>query len=391
MGSTVVIIPAAGRGQRFGGSPKQYRSVAGRPVLWHTLTALQACDGVDAVVVAIHPDDEAAYAAAVDDAALTKLRPPVHGGAARADSVAAALARLPATDDLVLVHDAVRPWVSADLVQRVVEAARRHGAAIPVVPVTETVKVVDAGVVIDTPRRDRLHRAQTPQGFRRPVLEAAYAAAGEGASGATDEASLVEASGAPVHVVEGETRNVKITLPEDLPEDLPAGAPGAAGPGETRVGLGYDVHAFAADRALVLGGVHLEHDVGLAGHSDADVLTHAVIDALLGAARMGDIGRLFPDTDPAFEGIDSLRLLAEVRDRLAAAGAVVVHGDGVVMAQAPKLAPHIATMEARLAQTLGVDAGRVSLKATTTERLGFVGRREGIAAQAVATVRVAPA
>lgn len=380
---TTVIIPAAGRGHRFGDSstPKQYQLLAGRPVLWHTLRRFEDSPWVQAIVVAIHAHDIEAYDAI--STGFSKLRPAVFGGAERVDSVIAALASLPAavTDELVLVHDAVRPWVSADLVAAVVAAAQRHGAAIPVVPVTETVKVVEEGVVLQSPSRNRLYNAQTPQGFHRVILEQAVAAAGAApdAASATDEASLVERTGIAVHVVPGEPDNVKITIAADLP---------SSASGELRVGTGYDVHAFGEGRPLILGGVHIDAERGLAGHSDADVLTHAVIDALLGAARMGDIGRLFPDDDPAYEGVDSLLLLGRVRDRLRDAGVTVVNVDAVVMAQAPKLAPHVDGMCAAMAGVLQVPTGRVSVKATTTERLGFVGRQEGMAAQATVLLRV---
>lgn len=378
---TTVIIPAAGRGHRFGGSstPKQYQMLSGRPVLWHTLRCFEDSPLVQAIVVAIHADDIEAFEPIATG--FSKLRPAVFGGAERVDSVTAGLASLPPAiaDELVLVHDAVRPWVSADLVAAVIAAAQRHGAAIPALPVTETVKVVEEGVILESPTRSRLYNAQTPQGFHRTILEQAVASAASVATPATDEASLVERSGVAVHVIPGEVDNVKITTAADLP---------STATGELRVGMGYDVHAFSAGRPLILGGVHIDAEHGLAGHSDADVLTHAVIDALLGAARMGDIGRMFPDDDPAYEGIDSLLLLGRVRDRLRDAGVTVVNIDAVVMAQAPKLAPYIDGMCAAMAGVLEVPAGRVSVKATTTERLGFVGRREGLAAQATVLLRV---
>lgn len=378
---TTVIIPAAGRGRRFGGSstPKQYQMLSGHPVLWHTLRRFEDSPLVQAIVVAIHTDDIEAFEPIATG--FSKLRPAVFGGAERVDSVTAGLASLPPAiaDELVLVHDAVRPWVSAELVAAVITAAQRHGAAIPALPVMETVKVVEEGVILESPTRSRLYNAQTPQGFHRTILEQAVASAASVATPATDEASLVERSGVAVHVIPGEVDNVKITTSADLP---------LTATGELRVGMGYDVHAFRAGGSLILGGVHIDAEHGLVGHSDADVLTHAVIDALLGAARMGDIGRMFPDDDPAYEGIDSLLLLGRVRDRLRNAGVTVVNIDAVVMAQAPKLASYIDGMCVAIAGVLEVPAGRVSVKATTTERLGFVGRREGLAAQATVLLRV---
>jgi 2-C-methyl-D-erythritol 4-phosphate cytidylyltransferase/2-C-methyl-D-erythritol 2,4-cyclodiphosphate synthase len=382
--TTTVIIPAAGRGRRFGvdSTPKQYRLLQGRPILWHTLQCFQVNPSVQAIVVAIHPDDQDVFQGFASE--FSKLRPAVLGGAERTDSVRAALDGLPAAtgEELVLVHDAVRPWVSIDLVNAVITAALQHGAAIPVMLVTETVKVVHEGLVVGSPVRSTLYNAQTPQGFRRDILEQAFSMAldpSRAAMPATDEASLLERAGFIVHTIPGEVGNVKITTAADLP--------GTAST-ELRVGTGYDVHALAAGRELILGGIRIAADAGLTGHSDADVLTHAVIDALLGGARMGDIGRLFPDSDPSYAGIDSLLLLEQVRDRLYGQSIEIINIDAVIMAQAPKLAPHVDAMCAALALALEVSVHRMSVKATTTERLGFVGRQEGIAAQATALVRV---
>ena len=384
MTKTTVIIPAAGRGRRFGdGSlPKQYQLLDGQPILWHTIRAFETCTQVDAIVVAIHPDDTPAFNAIRGD--FTKLSPAVHGGQERTDSVRRALDSLPEAggDEVVLVHDAVRPWVSLALIEAVILTADRHGAAIPALPVTETVKVVAEGVVLESPTRSRLYNAQTPQGFSREILQRAAAAVTDGAP-ATDEASLVERVGVAVHVIPGEAANVKITTAADLAADSHVAASD-----ELRVGMGYDVHAFAEHRPLILGGVRIPSEHGLLGHSDADVLTHAVIDALLGAARLGDIGRLFPDDDPAFEGIDSLILLDRVRQVLVDAGIGVVNVDATVMAQAPKLSPYVEAMCSAMAAALGVQTTRISVKATTTERLGFVGREEGMAAQATVLLRV---
>ena len=356
------------------GPAKQYRLLGGRPVLWHTLARLQASPRIGRIIAAIHAEDEERFGRISSDPLLDKLQAPVFGGSTRSESVRAGLEAL-AAEEVVLVHDAVRPWVSTDLIERIA-VAEDHGAAVPALPVTETIKVVDGGRVLESPDRSRLFRAQTPQGFRRSLLDAAFRSPAPGPQ-PTDEASMLERAGIPVHVVRGEEANVKITHPEDLRVAA-----------EVRTGIGYDVHPFAAGRPLVLGGVTIRSDRGLLGHSDADVLTHAVIDALLGAAGLGDIGRLFPDDDPEYEGISSLVLLARVRDRLRAVAAEVVNVDAVVMAQAPKLAPHAGAMAEALAGALGIDPGRISVKATTTERLGFVGRQEGMAAQAVASVRL---
>lgn len=379
--TAVVLIPAAGRGQRMGGDvPKQYLPIDGRPLLAHTLERLATSERIHAIIVAIHPEDQARY----DDIAPAigpKLRPPVMGGGQRADSVEKALGCLETEDEIVLVHDAVRPWVSDRLIRAVVDATITHGAAIAAVSVTETVKQVAHGVVISTPDRGQLMNAQTPQGFRRSWLEEAYAAR-DPQQPATDESVLVEACGHHVHVVEGEYGNVKVTTPQDLPEPTSLMS--------LRTGQGYDVHAFAEGRPLILGGVDIPSPRGLAGHSDADVLTHAIIDALLGAVALGDVGQLFPDTDDAYAGISSLLLLQEVSRRLQAMGARIINIDTVVMAQRPKLAAHTRQIAQTLAATLAIDAAAVSVKATTTERLGFVGREEGIAAQAVVLLCLSP-
>jgi 2-C-methyl-D-erythritol 4-phosphate cytidylyltransferase/2-C-methyl-D-erythritol 2,4-cyclodiphosphate synthase len=318
---------------------------------------------------------------------FAKISAVVPGGAERRESVYRGLGETDA--DMVLIHDAVRPFISSELLLRVIEATREYGAALPALRVVETIKEVAGGRVIGTPRRETLWRAQTPQGFFRPLLQRAHEEVGVD-DGVTDDAMLIERLGHAVHIVEGEVDNLKITTRDDLAwaewkfkeRDL------SMATGLMRVGQGYDVHRLEAGRKLVLGGVVIPFELGLAGHSDADVLTHAIIDALLGALSAGDIGQLFPDTDAQYENISSLILLERVRALVEERGAQIVHIDAVVIAQRPKLAPHIDAMRAELAATLGLSVEQVSLKATTTERLGFVGREEGMAAQAVATVRV---
>jgi 2-C-methyl-D-erythritol 4-phosphate cytidylyltransferase/2-C-methyl-D-erythritol 2,4-cyclodiphosphate synthase len=386
-GAAVALVPAAGQGRRMGGEiPKQYLPLGGRPLLWHTLAALEQSPRVRALILVVRPEDQALARPLAAD--FAKVRCLVPGGEERADSVRAGLEATAAADELVLVHDAVRPFVSPALVERVVEAAGRWGAAVPALPVRETIKVVDEGQVVETPLRSRLWAAQTPQGFRRSLLLEAFAGQGAG-GGATDEAVLVERLGHPVRVVEGEPGNLKITTPEDLAWagwQLQRGAGGQTQMSKVRVGQGYDVHRLEAGRALVLGGVAIPFERGLAGHSDADVLIHAVMDALLGAAGLGDIGRLFSDADARYQGISSLVLLREVGARLRGAGARILNLDATLVAQRPRVAPHVPEMIARMAEALQVEPGRLSLKATTNEGLGFVGREEGIAAQAVALI-----
>ncbi|MEE2657361.1 MAG: 2-C-methyl-D-erythritol 4-phosphate cytidylyltransferase [Candidatus Latescibacterota bacterium] len=377
-----VVIPAAGSGSRMVGAPvpKQYLPLGDSTVLGETLRRLQRCPSVGSVTVAIREQDRALYDGTLGRAGeCDKVEFPVVGGKKRSDSVRAGVEAIPAGAEIVLIHDAVRPWISVDLVERVVEGARCYGAVIPTVAVKDTVKEIDAGRVVATPDRTRLVLAQTPQGFHKSVLLEAFAALPNGSS--TDEAGLVERAGGTVYLVEGDYENVKITTMEDLDYAAHVTAP-------LRIGLGYDVHAFSSEAAdaLVLGGVRIAHHRRLEGHSDADVLSHAIIDALLGAARMGDIGRLYPDTDAQYEGISSLCLVADVRERLGAAGLTVVNIDAVVMAQAPRLAGHAEEMTRVIAGKLRIAAEAVSVKATTTEGLGFVGREEGIAAQAVAQI-----
>lgn len=384
----VTIIPAAGQGRRMGTEvPKQYLELAGRPVLWHTLRCFADSPLVDEIVLVLRPEDiDYCRRHILQDSGMEKVCQLVPGGAERADSVLAGLQATAETDDIILVHDAVRPFASEAMLLRLVEAVQESGAAIAAMPVVETVKKIANDHIVETPERAALWNAQTPQGFERSVLVEAYARRPADLT-ITDEAMLVESIGHSVRVVQGEHTNIKITTPQDLAwaewfmqqED-------AMPSQQMRVGQGYDVHALTRGRDLVLGGIHIPFEFGLAGHSDADVLTHAIIDALLGASGGGDIGRLFPDSDPQYKEISSMVLLEKVCALLEEKKVRIINIDAVVMAQQPKLAPHIVAMEERIAQVLRVPADVVSLKATTTEHLGFVGRQEGMAAQAVALV-----
>lgn len=303
----------------------------------------------------------------------------VLGGAERRDSVWQGLSEVAAGTEIVLVHDAARPFVSHRVISACLDGVRQYGAAVVARPLADTVKrATPDGDVAATVARAGLWGAQTPQGARTALLQAAYARAVREAWPVTDDAAVLEHAGHRVHLVEGEAMNFKITHPEDLAlaERLVYGLP--------RTGFGYDVHRLVPERALVLGGVTIPSPLGLLGHSDADVLTHAIMDALLGAAALGDIGQHFPDTDAAYEGVGSLTLLAQVVDRLHTAGFLVANVDATVAAEAPKLAPHIPVMRERLATTLGIAPAQVSVKATTTEGLGFVGTGAGMAAYATA-------
>ena len=387
-----LLVVAGGRGARLGADrPKQYLDCAGRPLIVHTLEALAASFPFLAINVVIHADDRALYAQAVGhltaDAAMA-IGPPAIGGATRQQSVLAGLEALAAAEpDIVLIHDAARPFPSVDLVARAIRAAERHGAAAPGTPMSDTIKQVDAdGRVLATPPRSALRAVQTPQAFRFPLILAAHRrAAAAGVGDLTDDVAVAEWVGAPAYVFEGDPLNVKVTTMHDL------GAVEArltASPGETRVGQGFDVHAFAPGDYVWLCGVRIAHSATLSGHSDADVGLHALADALYGALAEGDIGQHFPPSDPQWKGMASKVFLAHAAERVRARGGAIVHLDATLICEAPKIGPHREAMRARVAEIAGLDIGRVAVKATTSEKLGFTGRGEGIACLATATVRL---
>jgi 2-C-methyl-D-erythritol 4-phosphate cytidylyltransferase/2-C-methyl-D-erythritol 2,4-cyclodiphosphate synthase len=381
---TAVLIVAAGRGQRFGGSlPKQYATLAGVPLLRHTLRAFAAHPAVDTVCAVIHPDDRALYDAAADGLAIAA---PVVGGASRQDSVLRGLESLAATPPArVLIHDGARPFVAAAVIDRVLAALADSPGAIAALPVVDTLKQADGGRIAGTRDRTGLWGAQTPQGFRfAEILAAHRAAAGEEL---TDDAAVAERAGLAVTLVEGSRENMKVTSQDDLAvaERWLRGAQE-----ETRVGQGFDVHAFGPGDHVTLCGIRVPHDAGLVGHSDADVGLHALTDAILGALGAGDIGSHFPPSDPQWRGADSGKFLVHARDLVAAQGGRLLHLDVTLICERPKIGPHRDAMVARIAGLLDLPAGRVSVKATTTEKLGFTGRGEGIAAQAVATIALPP-
>ncbi|KMY69084.1 hypothetical protein AAU61_06065 [Desulfocarbo indianensis] len=384
---TMAVVPAAGSGSRMGsGQAKQFMPLCGAPLLTRTLWALERAPVVEGVVVAAPPGGEAELRArCLEPYGLAKVADVVAGGAQRQDSVAAGVARAAELGAAwVLVHDAARPLVRPELFAQVLQAARRTGAAVAALPCQDTVK--EAGereMVRSTLDRGRLWLVQTPQGFRVDLLLAALAKAKEEGFYATDEAGLMERAGHGVKLVMGDKRNIKITTPEDL--SLARAWLGGDGP-DMRVGQGMDVHRFAPDRALILGGVRIDYEMGLLGHSDADVATHAVMDALLAAAGLGDIGGMFPDDDPAYAGADSLALLERVVERLAAQGWRPRQVSLTCVAQKPKLAPYRQAMRRNLAARLGLADGLVNVAATTSEGLGFTGRGEGIAALATAVI-----
>lgn len=377
--TVAVLVVAAGRGTRLGGDlPKQYQDLAGQPVLRHTLARFAADPAVRWVRAVIHPDDRALY----DQAALgLGLPEPALGGASRQDSVRLGLESLDEfAPDLVLIHDGARPFVDAGITGRVLAALADHPGAIPALAVADTLARGENGLTRGTVDRSGLFRAQTPQGFRFPEILAAHRqAAGQDL---TDDAAVVERAGLSVALVEGGEGNFKITTATDL-ERARAFFRAA---GETRTGCGFDVHRFAPGAGVWLGGILIPYDRGLEGHSDADVALHAATDALLGAIGAGDIGLHFPPSEARWKGASSDRFLAHAAKLIAARGGRIVHLDLTLICERPKIGPHRNAMRQRIADILGVDEGRVSVKATTTEGLGFTGRSEGIAAQAAATV-----
>ena len=388
------IIAAGGRGRRFGGArPKQLLALGGRTLLEWSVGAFLAHPSIDEVVVSL-PADVAQDPPSYLRGAAKPLRI-VAGGARRQDSVSNAFAAAAAASDLFLVHDAARPFVSADLIDRTIAAAAAHGAAIAAIAASDTVKRVRPGasrpssasggpdhVVEETLDRETIFLAQTPQGFRRDVLAAAVALGRSGVE-ATDEAALAERAGHAVHVVAGDANNIKITTAEDLDAARRKMLPARTG----RAGLGYDLHRLVAGRPLILGGITIPSERGALGYSDADVVCHAVTDAILGAAALGDIGRHFPDSDPRWKDARSLDLLRQTVTMAAGSGFEVGNVDVTVMLESPKLRDHIDQIRRSLATVLGIDADRISVKAKTNEGVDAIGRGEAIAAQAIALLR----
>ncbi len=423
-----VVVAAAGSSRRMGGRDKQYIELNGIPVLARSVKAFQAHEAVDEIVITVKKGEESRCRRdIVEKYNFSKVSSVIAGGEERYDSVKRALAEIGGDVDLILIHDGARPFVTSALIGGIIEAADRFGAAVPGSKIVDTVKIADGTKVKSTPSRESLRAIHTPQGFRAELIRKAYQmisdracdASGDGGNagirgecgngngdggnagcgagggvtdpfaGITDDASVAEACGYEVSIVEDEPGNIKITAPEDVEralfmmkkkDDMTTRSGGA------RFGIGYDVHAFAEDRDLILGGVKIPYGRGLAGHSDADVLVHAIMDAILGAAALGDIGRHFPDNDDRYKGISSLKLLDHTGNLLKSYGYEIVNIDAVVIAQEPKIAPFIERMRANIASTLGIDTSQVNIKGTTTEHLGFEGRKEGIASQAVASV-----
>ena len=379
MGACVALVVAAGRGRRFGGErPKQYLALCGRPIIRRAVECFLAHAQVDAVLAVIHPDDRALFARATEGLDLLE---PVAGGDSRQDSVRLGLESLAGSaPERVLIHDAARPCAAVAMISRVLDALQTAPGAIPALPVGDTLKRGQDGLVKGTVERQGLWRAQTPQGFRYADIARAHAELAGAAL--TDDAAVAEAAGIDVHIVPGAEDNLKITTEDDL-----ARARRLIG-GQTRTGFGFDAHRFGPGDHVMLCGVSIPHSAGLAGHSDADAGLHALTDALLGAIGAGDLGLHFPPTDAEWKDAPSDIFLRHAADLIAERGGAVANVDVTIVCEAPRIGPHRDAMRRRIADILGLDAGSVGVKATTTDGLGFTGRGEGIAAQAVATVRL---
>ena len=370
------LIVAAGQGARAGGDmPKQYRSVAGKTVLTHAIDALASHPAIGHIQVVIAAGHQTLYEAAIGSRALPD---PVVGGTMRRDSVIAGLESIDA--DIVLIHDAARPFIPAEVVDRLLAALNRADGAVPALPVADTL-AKGCELLGDTVPREGLHRVQTPQAFRRDAILAAHRA-WDTSREATDDAQVARGGGMTVAIVEGDRRLEKLTYPADFATAAERALM------ISRSAQGFDVHAFTSGDAIELGGVRIPHGFALAGHSDADVALHALVDALLGTIGAGDIGSHFPPSDDRWRGAASEMFVAHARDLVTEAGGIIDHVDLTIICEAPRIGPHREAIRARVAAMLGVAIGQVSVKATTTEGLGFTGRSEGIAAQAIATVRV---
>jgi 2-C-methyl-D-erythritol 4-phosphate cytidylyltransferase/2-C-methyl-D-erythritol 2,4-cyclodiphosphate synthase len=385
---TVAIIPAGGAGKRLKAQKaKQYLLLKNLPVLVHTLKVFQKAEIIDEIILVLPPDDVAsAQQQLINKYGLTKLSAVVAGGKERQDSVRNGLAAITGECDIVVIHDAVRPFVTRELIYQVVDAAKSFEAASVGVKAKDTIKETKKdNLVAATIPRQNLWLTQTPQAFKFDLLKKAYTAAYSEKYYGTDDASLIERIGAKVKMIDGSYENIKITTPEDL---IMAQALMKNKSVEVnfRNGFSYDSHRFAVGRKLILGGVEIPFDKGLYGHSDADALIHAICDALLGAAACGDIGRHFPDTDPAYKDIYSIVLLERVKKIIEEKGFSINNIDATVIMEIPKLAPYAAQMVSNIARALKIAETAVNIKAKTNEGMGFVGRNEGVAVFAVATI-----
>lgn len=389
-----VIIPAAGQGKRMKvSSNKVFLPLVDMPVLLHSVLAFSACSEVDNLVIVVATNEVKQVETMLSGVTGIKTWQVVIGGSERQYSIANALKVVSQDTKIILVHDGARPLITETCIRAVIKASYAYKAAVVAVPVKDTIKTVDEDQwVTGTPERHTLWAMQTPQGFDAHILHQAYEKARQEGYIGTDDASLVERLGVKVKIVPGSYDNLKVTTPEDLTiaeallVERKREQKGCAAESMVRVGMGYDVHKLVEGRKLVLGGVEIPYIHGLEGHSDADVVLHAIKDALLGAAALGDIGKHFPDTDAQYKGVSSILLLKRVGEILEEHGYAVNNIDATIVAERPKVAAYIPEMNHNIAAALGIDLGRVNVKATTTEGLGFAGKGEGIAAHAVASI-----
>ncbi len=385
--SIVALVVAAGRGARFGGTvPKQYLSLHGEPLLAQTLKALLACQNIDHVLCVIHPDDQALYEDTLSPIALDvreKLLAPVHGGDTRQETVYRGLCALKILSPKhVLIHDGARPFVSQQLMKRVIDGLSAFNAVIPVLPMTDTVKHIDdTGMICENVSRDHLVTVQTPQGFAFQTIYAAHEAVKQqGLRHFTDDSAIITHQGGQVMSVVGEPDNIKVTTQDDVRHMR------QRNPRITRVGMGYDVHAFGEGDHVWLGGVKIAHTHGVVAHSDGDVILHALTDALLGTIAAGDIGTHFPPSDPQWRGASSDQFVQHACRLVREAGGVIINVDITLICEQPKVGTCRERIVTRISEMIGLSVKRVSLKATTSEKLGFTGRREGLAAHAIVSV-----
>lgn len=399
----IVLLMAAGTGSRFSADiPKQFFEIDGEPMVVHSIRALLRCADVDAVAIVTGASELSQMWDVIEDADLSDdVDIIIAGGETRQDSVRNGLIEIGGSlngdteaipiviheDDIILIHDAARPYVSTAVIEEAIASAYDFGAALPMIPVVDTIKVVMDGFVVDTPERSSLFAAQTPQTFRYKEIYDAHILAQKEDFTATDDAMLLEHYGQKVRVTKGDYANIKITNFSDIPSSPPSYHALGETDKRTVVGIGFDAHRFIKGRPLILGGIEIDYELGLLGHSDADVLTHALMDAILGALALGDIGKFFPDSDPAYKGISSMLLLKEVVQKMVDLEYTVENVDMTLVCEKPKMSPHIDIIRANLAKAINVDICKVGLKATTTEKLGFTGREEGIAAEAIVLLK----
>jgi len=379
------IITAAGIGKRMAADkPKQFLHIAGKPILFYTLKKFDQCEHISEIIIVTEKGWRVETKELAAQANLTKSWKIVAGGAARQDSVNNGLHAVATDTDIVVIHDGVRPLIKKELIDESIKVAAKEGACIIATPIIDTVKKSKKDDVIsETIDRRELWGAQTPQTFKYNLIKEAFDKAYEDGFYGTDDASLVERIGEKVSLVTGDRFNIKITTPEDLELANAILQKGRS----MRIGTGYDLHKLIKDRKLIIGGVEIDYELGLLGHSDADVLLHAITDAILGAAGLGDIGKHFPDTDNKYKGANSRELLKTAYALVQEKGLSIENIDATIIAERPKMLPHIEKMRNNISEDLGIKLDQINIKATTSEGLGFIGRKEAIAAEAIALLK----